>query len=557
MRSGRRKRKEISAGMETMDASSQTHQLRVRGVPKRDVMRMKIVDDILHHRLHLHHHYKVLLIMEEKIEAMKYLIKWKVVIDIDRFLDELVKKKLILPVKASELRSKKYHKQMDCIFSELGTRNPEKTYGRLLSILDKMERRDIAAALSAQRGSRQRAPMVYLGAGPDGMKMIRKSRWRNVRLSLVRWMQIRHRDSMDSVLSIPFRPTISIDLPSETSHAISGGSSNGDRGDISHALEQVENEKKALEAQIDEISKVLAMEKGLQAKHMIRIGNLEKQIEKEKSMREEKEQEEHILLDELNKARLEVEELKQKLSNALDEEKKAKDQLEKSERKEAERGRRTMDGLLMEKEEIQPELDTLMMEPSEMKAFPSPMQAKDEAPQWQRDKMPRRHVMENKDDLFASLINNELVAIHVYSHARVTTEEVEEMERRISGKMTHIVFLDADLDADWTLHYFGSELWNEKLKLIGSDYWIILKARTSADLDDMDDFFSSIPSFRIPNWGVRKSCLCDHVVDVLWTARNRLRCFREAPGETSHEETEGADRDDAVIAVAFETSLDD
>ncbi|CAG0903727.1 unnamed protein product, partial [Darwinula stevensoni] len=83
------------------------------------------------------------------LRKMKYLLKWRVVINFDHFLDELVCEKLILPVKERGLRSKnEYSEQIECTFLDLCTRNPRQTYLQLLAIFDNMGRQDIITDLS-------------------------------------------------------------------------------------------------------------------------------------------------------------------------------------------------------------------------------------------------------------------------------------------------------------------------------------------------------------------------------------------------------------------------
>ncbi|CAG0895148.1 unnamed protein product [Darwinula stevensoni] len=52
---------------------------------------------------------------------------------------------------------------------------------------------------------------------------------------------------------------------------------------------------------------------------------------------------------------------------------------------------------------------------------------------------------------------NKLVVIHTYSHTRVADGEVEMVERRIVKEISHAIFLDADLDADWTKDLFYND----------------------------------------------------------------------------------------------------
>ena len=80
----------------------------------------------------------------EALSKMKYVLKRRTTIDFEHFLDELVYEKLIHRAKERGLRTKKeYSEQIECIFSELSTMDPRATYTQLLTILNKMGRRDI------------------------------------------------------------------------------------------------------------------------------------------------------------------------------------------------------------------------------------------------------------------------------------------------------------------------------------------------------------------------------------------------------------------------------
>ncbi|CAG0901940.1 unnamed protein product [Darwinula stevensoni] len=59
-----------------------------------------------------------------------------------RFLDELVKRKLITKIEEEELRKMKYRKQIDEIFVILYKKNPKPTFNAVKDIMNEMDRTD-------------------------------------------------------------------------------------------------------------------------------------------------------------------------------------------------------------------------------------------------------------------------------------------------------------------------------------------------------------------------------------------------------------------------------
>ncbi|CAG0900385.1 unnamed protein product [Darwinula stevensoni] len=103
-------------------------------------------------------------------------------------------------------------------------------------------------------------------------------------------------------------------------------------------------------------------------------------------------------------------------------------------------------------------------------------------------KQTRRSRAENGDDLVrflreANKNKKDVIIIHIYSHTSMIVEEVEKMKRRIAREISHAIFLDADLDADWTGDYF----WIDRTR---SGYWIVVLTKTMNDWTSIDQLFA-------------------------------------------------------------------
>ena len=59
--------------------------------------------------------------------------------------------------------------------------------------------------------------------------------------------------------------------------------------------------------------------------------------------------------------------------------------------------------------------------------------------------------------------------------------EVEKMEKRIKAKISDVIFLDVDLDNDWTENFFVDG------KLNRSDYWIIVMSQARSSMDSIEE----------------------------------------------------------------------
>ncbi|CAG0886536.1 unnamed protein product [Darwinula stevensoni] len=82
---------------------------------------------------------------------------------------------------------------------------------------------------------------------------------------------------------------------------------------------------------------------------------------------------------------------------------------------------------------------------------------------------------------------NKLILLHIYSHTK--KGEVENMERRIVEKISHAIFLDADLDEDWTMDFFWTKEGKKRSK-----YFLVVFSPTKVDFDAIHSLFSQ--------WGI-------------------------------------------------------
>ena len=84
---------------------------------------------------------------------------------------------------------------------------------------------------------------------------------------------------------------------------------------------------------------------------------------------------------------------------------------------------------------------------------------------------------------------NKLIVIQIYSHKSGETGKVEVMKKRIIKEMRHAIFLDADLDDDWTVDLFWNA--NDRKR---SNYWFIFMSETPEYLKTIHDLSSQ--------WGI-------------------------------------------------------
>ncbi|CAG0891635.1 unnamed protein product [Darwinula stevensoni] len=264
--------------------------------------------------------------------------------------------------------------------------------------------------------------------------------------------------------------------------------------DFKEKEKKLVNENMAMKARMEEMSKALAKQKEMKVKHKTKKKELKKQLEKEQLARQEAERKKRVIKRELKESRAQVEDLQQKLLNSASENEKREleEQLkrEQSLREETARQKRKIKKELKkyraQVEELQQQFASVNVKPSH--AHPkddeipprTPLPMEHRMHQSHSTQAPRCHV-KSKDELLALLNKDKdsprIVFINAYSHTSVRMVEVEKMEKKIKAKMSDVVFLDVDLDSDWTENFFVDG------KLDKSGHWIIVMSQAHSSLD--------------------------------------------------------------------------
>ncbi|CAG0890335.1 unnamed protein product [Darwinula stevensoni] len=260
------------------------------------------------------------------------------------------------------------------------------------------------------------------------------------------------------------------------------------------AFMQLENEKKKLEASNKKMANGLAMEKIEKAQLakdlkeskdkveelLLELRTLEEkaediedQLKKEQNAYREIERDKRAIEKELKESNDQVEELQRKLSHVLPMKKKAKDLEEQLKRVQNAYAELEQDTHMIEKElkEKIDQVDKLKRQLANVKETPAHSGARNQRSSFPptRAETPSEDEVDSLQsqqtrarvlawsDLLSFNLKNKLIVIHIYSHTSVKIWEVENMEGRIAEKMSHAIFLDADLDADWTRGFFWTD----------------------------------------------------------------------------------------------------
>ncbi|CAG0900544.1 unnamed protein product [Darwinula stevensoni] len=215
-----------------------------------------------------------------------------------------------------------------------------------------------------------------------------------------------------------------------------------------------------------QLTQALETERRLK-EHEIRINELKKQLGNETSKRQVAEQRNREIEKQL-KDKPQV--LQQKLSNASTEEKKAKDMLkmEKNAHEETKQELSEIERKLKDSEkqvaELQRQLAILKEELTLVNARNKELASQTLMLREDPIILPAVQLTQMPDDLLAFIKENKdkLIVIHVYSHARVKIVDVEKIKGRIVEKLSHAVFLDADLEDTEVMEFFCS--WKQPAK---------------------------------------------------------------------------------------------
>ncbi|CAG0894329.1 unnamed protein product [Darwinula stevensoni] len=250
---------------------------------------------------------------------------------------------------------------------------------------------------------------------------------------------------------------------------------------------------------IQEMMKVQATEKGLKAQ-VGAVGTKLRKESKKESVHQEMEGDYRVIEEELSESRDEVGKLQ--LLKILTMEKKAKDLEEqlKSKQNVHVYGEKncTIERQFQERSnqvaELRRQLDILEGKSVQVgagnidTAIPTQDEAVFQQSQMTQVKLKCRTKITTWNELIAFIGENQqnsLIIIHVYSHKSKKKIEAEDVKRKIVERISHAIFLEADLHADWIKDFFWN--YNERKR---SDYWIIVMSQTPADLWTICDLTS-------------------------------------------------------------------